>query len=666
IKGILPFKMNPGKSTLLFKIEDPGLSDHLWSEFNPELLTLKVEGKKFGVVKSEDFGMREISSDGKAIKLNGKDIFLRGTLECCIYPLTGYPPMDEAGWEKVFETAKEWGLNHLRFHSWCPPDVAFKVADKMGFYLQVECPLWVTGVNAGNEGSDGEMKRFIREEFDRIVDNYGNHPSFCLMTMGNELQHDFTWLNDLVEHARKKDPRHLYACSSFTFEKGHGGHAEPQDQFLVTQWTDDGWVRGQGVFDVEAPSFNKDYARQTEALTVPLIEHEIGQYAVYPDLSEIDFYTGVLDPKNFKAIRADLEAKGRLHRANDYLMASGKLASVLYKEEIERALKTDGVSGIQLLGLQDFPGQGTALVGLVNAFWESKGIVDPEYFSQFCAPVVPLARFEKAVYTADEDFEAEIEIANYSSDSLTLSPEWKLTDGEILIASGQLPEKEFAIGRTGAGAIKVPLMTVEKAKKLKFEISGGEGIGNSWSVWVYPESPDIASPQVLVTNDFNEAEKALKEGGKVLLSPSKENITGMESHFVPVFWSPVHFPKQAGGMGIWCDPAHPALSEFPTDAHTDWQWWSPLKNAVNVNLEEIGGVTPIVEVVDNFTTNRNLGLIFEAKVGNGKLLFSAIDLVNAEDPASRQLLHSLLRYMESDSFSPVHAIDFGNLPKKLN
>lgn len=383
IKGKKEGSLDPGVNELTLMIRDLRLADHLWSEFNPELLEVKVRCRQSGALRSELFGMRDIKSEDNKLKLNGKDIFLRGTLECCVYPLTGYPPMTEAEWEKVFGEAKKWGLNHLRFHSWCPPEAAFRVADRMGFYLQIECSLWVTDINESESGKNGDIKRFIREEFDRIVDAYGNHPSFCLMTMGNELQHDFLWLNELVSHARSKDPRHLYACTSFTFEKGHGGHAEPDDEFLVTQWTDDGWVRGQGVFDVEPPSFDKDYSAQTEALTVPLIEHEIGQYAVYPDLREIDRYTGVLDPKNFKAIKEDLKRKGRLDRAKDYLDASGKLAAILYKEEIERAMKTKGVSGIQLLGLQDFPGQGTALVGLVNAFWESKGIVEPEWFRQF-------------------------------------------------------------------------------------------------------------------------------------------------------------------------------------------------------------------------------------------------------------------------------------------
>ena len=80
-----------------------------------------------------EFGMRQIGRNGADLLVNGKKVFLRGTLECCIFPLTGYPPTTKEGWLKVFRSAKEWGLNHLRFHSWCPPKAAFEVADSLGF-----------------------------------------------------------------------------------------------------------------------------------------------------------------------------------------------------------------------------------------------------------------------------------------------------------------------------------------------------------------------------------------------------------------------------------------------------------------------------------------------------------------------------------------------------
>lgn len=655
IEGTRKETLNNGENLVIFTIFDSELGKSLWSEHNPQLLSFEISTKESGKPAHVEFGMREFKSEDGLLKINGHPVFLRGTLECCIFPLTGTPPTDEVGWEKVFTTAKEWGLNHLRFHSWCPPDAAFRVADRMGFYLQVECPLWSVDIEPGNEGSNGDLKNFIKGEFGRISLAYGNHPSFCMMTVGNELQKDFDWLENMTGYMHSVDKRHIYAASSFTFEKGHGGHPEPNDDFLVTQWTDNGWVRGQGVFDKEPPSFNKNYASSTVGLNVPIVEHEIGQYAVYPDISEIDKYTGILAPHNFVAVKNDLEKKGRLHKANDYLQASGKLASILYKEELERALKTPGVSGIQMLGLQDFPGQGTALIGLVNAFWDSKGIVTSEWFRNFCSPVVPLADFEKAVYQDGEVFNANIRIADYSQQSGRLEGKWKLKDGNEILAEGVLNSISEGSGLVELGNISVPLPFYGKARKLQLSVTIQEKEAlNSWNIWVYPNNSEIDFGNILATSDFDVAMKGLQEGRKVLFSPEKGKINGSNSKFVPVFWSPVHFPNEAGAMGVLCDPNHPALSMFPNDGHTDWQWWYPVKNSRFIDLTEAEGLTPILEMVDNFTTNRPLALFAETKIGNGSLFLSTIDLLSptSSDPASRQLLKSILTYMQSEDFTP--------------
>lgn len=653
------YRAQPGSKEYSFTIADSLLATALWSEFNPQVLTLGVTVA--GNHKSVDFGMRNIESRNGRILVNGEPVFLRGTLECCVFPLTGTPPTTEEGWTKVFDTAAEWGLNHLRFHSWCPPEAAFRAADRKGFYLQVECPLWSVEIAPDTLGANGAVKRFIRNEFDRIVQNYGNHPSFCLMTVGNELQSDFDWLNEMTAHMHVTDPRHLYSATSFTFEKGHGGHAEANDDFLVTQWTDKGWARGQGVFNSESPTFNKDYSQSTSELTVPLIEHEIGQYAVYPDLSEIDRYTGVLKPLNFMAVRDDLERKGRLHRAPDYLQASGRLAALLYKEEIERALKTPGTAGIQLLGLQDFPGQGTALIGLVNSFWDSKGIVDPGWFRQFCAPTVPLAFFEKAAWRGDEEFGATLAMANYSQYAGSWTAYWKLTDGSgHILASGECSADSLGKGLTEIDKIKVPLAVVENASKLNLSVEIPQlNAFNSWSLWVYPhagENVDFGS--VKVTRSLDRALEWLSKGEKVLFSPQRDSVAGPHGKFVPVFWSPVHFPKEAGAMGLLCNPDHPALALFPNDGHTDWQWWHSVKNSAYVSLDDFPGAEPIIEMVDNFTTNRPLAVMFEARVGNGRLVMSTIDLLapDAHFTVTR-LLESVVHYMDSDSFSPSGVLE---------
>lgn len=643
---------------------------YLWSELTPSVYELAVflDAGKNSSSKSTTFGMRELKQQNASILINKKRAFMRGTLECCVFPLTGHPPMDKTDWRKVMESAREWGLNHLRFHSWCPPKAAFEVADELGFYLQIELPLWSLTV-----GKDHETNRFLYEEADRIIAEYGNHPSFCFFSMGNELQPDFDFLKNIMLHLKTKDTRHLYTTTSFTFERGHGNWPEPDDDFFITQWTKNGWVRGQGIFNAEPPCFNKDFAEAIKDMTVPLITHEVGQYAVYPNLKEIDKYTGVLDPLNFKGVKKELEQKGLLDKADDYLNASGKLAALLYKEEIERTLKTPGCSGFQLLDLHDFPGQGTALVGLLDAFWDSKGLIDASEFRQCCSPVVPLIRFPKAAYLNSETFHATVEIANYGENDLnnqTIIWQLKNSKGQIK-KDGVINNINSPAGANQQiGEISCPLNEISNADELTLSVSiQNTAYLNSWRIWVYPKSLNIEKGDIVLTSNIQEAEKSLKEGRKVLFNPAYETLTGLEGKFLPVFWSPVHFPKQAGTMGILCDPAHKIFSHFPTRMHTDWQWWHLLTESKTLITDSLHTeIEPLVECVDNFVNNRRLATLFETKCEKGKLIVCSMDLLHqtSATPEKRQLLYSILEYMKSVDFKPTKQITFNKITSLID
>ena len=634
-----------------------GESPELWSEFNPQVYEMKVSlhGKGSESEVSTDFGMRQIRQEAHRMTINGRPLFLRGTLECCIFPLTGTPPTDKEEWMELFRAASDYGLNHLRFHSWCPPEAAFEAADEMGFYLQVELPVWVLTI-----GKYEETVRFMYDESERIIREYGDHPSFAFLSLGNELQGDFSVLADMMTTLKDSDSRHLYTTTSFTFEKGHGAGPEPLDDYYVTQWTEKGWVRGQGVFNSEPPSFDKDFRNSIEGICKPLITHEIGQYAIYPDMREIEKYTGVLYPLNFISVRNDLQSKGLLDRSEAYLEASGKLAAILYKEEIERALKTDGISGFQLLDLHDFPGQGTALVGLLNAFWESKGIITGDEFRRFCSPAVPLVKFRKAVYENKETFHAVVDFANYTdSDIDNIVLKWDLvrkSDNHLLYSGETIPLSLEQGYNSSLAVIDCPLHVVGKASECELTVyAEGTDISNSWKIWVYPSKVGIHWGDVKFTRDYSEALALLGQGEKVLFNPDWRTIRGIEGKFVPVFWSPVHFPKQAATMGILCDPAHPALEQFPTASHTDWQWWDLNINSTTIIVDSLSGGAPVVEMIDNFANNRRLALLYEGKGGNGKLMMASFDITdNLDDrPVARQMLYSVLAYMNSDRFDPA-------------
>lgn len=652
--------LEPGE-TIVETVYALGEESQLWSEFNPYLylLSMRLKAGKYSDEVQHKFGLREFVREGNQLKNNHIPVFLRGTLECCIFPLTGCPPMLKDEWMKIFRTSKEWGLNHLRFHSWCPPAAAFEAADEMGFYLQVELPIWSLKIGASQAMTD-----FMYAEGRRISKEYGNHPSFCLFSLGNELQGSMSELAKMITLLKKEDPRRLYTTTSFTFEKGHGSWPEKEDDFFITQWTKKGWVRGQGVFNSELPSFDKDFTKSVVDMDVPLITHEIGQYAVYPDMKEIEKYTGVLTPLNFMAIKEDLKKKGLLDQADKYLHSSGKLAALLYKEEIERALKTGGISGFQLLDLHDFPGQGTALVGLLNAFWENKGAISSEEFRGFCAPIVPLLRFPKAVYTNNEGFIAKVEVSNYSVSSvLNKNMTWTVTDESgKKVQQGKVSVKELSIGHnTNIGQINIPLSSLTSATKLTVSLSMDEtDYKNQWNIWVYPSKTDIVYGDVSYTRNLNEAQQWLSDGKTVLYNPDWRYLKGIEGKFVPVFWSPVHFPKQAGTMGMLCDPAHKALKDFPTDSHTNWQWWDLNTYSTTLITDSIQGGSSIISMIDNFTNNRRLSSVYEGRVGKGRIIISSIDLSTKmeERPVARQMLYSLLKYMNSADFNPSEIKNF--------
>ncbi|MGE5394219.1 MAG: sugar-binding domain-containing protein, partial [Candidatus Saccharibacteria bacterium] len=619
-----------------------------WSEFSPQLYELEATVMEKGkVVQSltTDFGFRSLIARGNSLEMNGRPLFLRGTLECCIFPLTGHPPVEVSEWLKVFKKAKAYGLNHLRFHSWCPPEAAFKAADRMGFYLQVELPNWNT-----HFGEDGPSAEFIEAEASRIISEYGNHPSFCFLSMGNELQGDFARMTSLVKKLKGMDNRHLYTTTTFTFEPGHGKFPEPVDDYFITQYTDSGWVRGQGVFDTEYPNFRTDYTKAVKHLPIPLITHEIGQYSVYPNLEEINKYTGVLRPLNFESIKADLEKKGLLSLAPSYLAASGKLAALLYKEEIERALKTNGISGFQLLDLHDFPGQGTALVGLLDAFWDSKGIIDSLEFKKFCSPVVPLIWMDKAVYKNSEHLVVETGIANYAkalkNQNLKLEI---LNNQQQVLQQRTFKAEEIQQGKTSKlGQFNFDLTDIKNAQQLTIRLSvEGTTYENNWSVWIYPTviTESVVS-DIVITRSFEEAQTALAAGKKVLLNPDLKELNGLQGKFVQVFWSPVHFPDQPGTMGLLMDPSHAVFKSFPTEFHSNWQWWDLCKQSKTLDISGMK-VTPLVRVVDNFYKNRSLANLFEVKVGMGKLIFSSMDLSSNLDKRAEaaQLRQSVLNYM---------------------
>lgn len=646
----------------------------LWSEFHPHTYNLKAEvsTKKSIDTYETTFGMREIKAVGKQLQINGKPLFLRGTLECAIFPKTGFPPTDKAEWLRIFNIARAHGLNHFRFHSWCPPEAAFEAADQAGFYLQVECSSWA---NQSTTIGDGKpFDAYLYEESKRMVEAYGNHPSFCMLVYGNEPggANQNKFLSSFVSFWKERDSRRIYTS-------GAGWPNLPVNDYLSdSEPRIQHWNQGlKSIINSQAPSTNFDWSSFTNKFTQPMVSHEIGQWCVYPNFKEIAKYDGVLKAKNFEIFQETLKEHGMGELSDSFLQASGKLQALCYKADIEAALRTKDFGGFQLLDLHDFPGQGTALVGVLDSFWEEKGYISPKEYSRFCNSTVPLVRLKKHVYTNDEVFSAAVEVAHYGDQPLTgVIPSWKINNAAgQTVFSGILPQTNIELGNCmPLGEISIALSSVQKAEKLILEVTVGS-FSNSWDIWVYPaQKENIAgSEKIKVVSSLDSlTQKYLENGGSVLLTLKKGTLKpeyggeigiGFSSIFWNTAWTEGQKPHT---LGILCDPNHKALAMFPTEFHSNWQWWDAMSHSSPIILTSISSeIKPLVRVIDDWVTNRPLSLLFEVKVGKGKLLVSGIDFHQGMEKRleARQLLFSLKKYMASEDFNPTVAVEMEAIQK---
>ena len=683
----------------------------LWDEFSPALIRLTVSlaanapAQNFRDERTVNFGVRKFVRDGQRLTINGRTVFLRGRLDCANYPLTGYAPMDKAEWLRLLKIAKSYGLNHCRFHSWFPPEAALEAADELGMYLAPELPNKSGRFGSLKEREPGDrynvdhievestsphtpLAKYLLREAILIFRAYGNHPSFVMFTLGNELGRAPA-MYQMVAYFKEIDPRHLYA------QGANNLHWAPSfaegDDFWVTGKTGKTLPARGSFFPADypdahiehhPPSTLTNYSTSIADVPAPVIGHETGQYQVAPDFREIPRYTGVLKARNLEVFRERLEAAHMLDRSQDFVRASGALSALCYRADIETALRTPGFGGFQFLDLQDFPGQGTALVGMLNVFMESKGIIAPEKWRQFCSETVPLFLMKKYTWTADETFTGEIKIAHYgAADLLNARVTWTVDQSAALaVASGTLVPLAIRQGELfPVGQIRVPLHRVQAPRKLLLTLAiEGTAYQNSYDLWVYPPKVDTTpAANVIVTDRLDApAQEHLSNGGKVLLFPRHDELRHcVKGAFQTDFWCWPMFAKGArdrgiepapGTLGFLCDSAHPALAQFPTESHSNWQWWWIVKNARPIILDETpADYRPIIHVIDNFARNHKLGLLFETRVGKGRLLVCASDLPALQDhPEARQLMHSLLRYVGSPAFDPTTELD-GRLLNKL-
>ncbi|MCM1313092.1 MAG: hypothetical protein NC252_09375 [Roseburia sp.] len=669
-------KMQAGTNDVEIEL-DMGDGMLLWDEFSPTLYRLTAEVVKNGRTDRQEtvFGMRKFEAREKMFYVNNRQVQLRGTVENCDFPLTGYPPMNLEDWLRVFRTCREYGLNHVRFHSYCPPEAAFLAADMVGFYIQPEGPSWPNhGVKLGN---GQKIDTYLMEETKEISKVYGNHPSFCMLACGNEPAGNWVkWVSEFVDYWKETDSRRVYTGASV----GGGWAWQPRNEYHVKAG-----ARGLGEWARRAPESLYDFRAKIDTVSQPYVSHETGQWCAFPNFDEIEKYTGVNKAKNFEIFRDLLRDNGMESRAKDFMMASGKLQSLCYKHEVERTLRTPDYAGFQLLALNDYSGQGTALVGVTDVFFDDKGYCSSKDFRMFCSPVVPLARIPKFTYKNNEQFEAAIEVAQFSEGAIKdAQPVYRIIDtatSEVL-AEGNLMKGDIPVGANfEIGQVKFDLSCVAKPSKLNLTVSlpGVDAYHdnveshNSWDFWVYPADVADNKGYVWITDSLDDkAKTVLKKGGKVLVCAAGKITYGKEvvQQFTPVFWNTSWFKmRPPHTTGIFVENTHSIFDLFPTDYHSDLQWWELVNRAQVMQFTDFpADFQPLVQSIDTWFISRKIGMLFEAEVLGGKLVMTTMDLTNNLDSriAARQMRASILQYMNSDKFEPQFKIDAGLIEDLFN
>ena len=699
---------------------------------------------------------------------DGHPVFLRGKHDAAVWPLTGHVDMTVEGWMKYLGICSAYGINHVRFHSWCPPEAAFVAADSLGIYLQPELPFW-----GSFDDKDEKLMAFLHQEGENILREYGHHPSFRMMALGNELWGSIDKMKEFVDDFREIAPDKYYTFGS-NYYLGYQGVKEGMDYFTTCRIGGEGWgkynthTRGSfsfadaydgGIINHFRPNTTMNFdeacdkwaspqpwqrqdVEQTSykrAAGIPIISHETGQFQTYPDFREIKKYTGVLYPYNFEIFRRRLAAAGMLSQADDFHKASGLWSVKLYKADIEMDLRTKNMAGFQLLDIQDYPGQGSAFVGILDAFMESKGITTANEWHQWCSSVVPLLVTDRFCYDENEMMNAKVQIANYGGESLKGKKlVWKLdyaldenfgddaapnaganidrfnqpsplaqgeipitTDEEGLIDIGEIHHKMkvmadgFNDGNGTCLDVKIPSRKVILTLDIDYGRYDARRHRNTYDLWIYTteKNLDIYKEGVVITSDLtDEVAKKLEKGAKVLWMPttSKNFVASADtlsqaSNATPYtvgglfqtdYWNYRMFKTicennkktvSPGTLGILTNPKHPIFCDFPTEMHTNWQWFPVIKESHPLVLDNFAkGVKPIVQVIDNIERNHKLGLVMEWKVGAGKLLVCMSDLEKASEyPEGRAFYESVLSYMRSPEFAPQSEITIAGLRKKL-
>lgn len=639
-----------------------------WSADEPKLYKAVVSTASQEI--SCRFGIRRLTAKGTRLYLNDQPYYFRGVCEHCYQPYTVHPTRDKNYYRKVIKRLKELGFNSIRFHTWVPPYEYMEAADELGMLMQIESP-----------------NNTLLEEWADILHFCRHYASVNVYSTGNELQ---------IDDQRES---HIRACANLVhsetdalfspmsamrgieysirdaaYETQPFQH-NPKRLATVGEYSDLYNSYSLGLTSYESASGDyKVLDRRNAIYGKPLLSHEICIHGTYIDLSLEERYRGLRigDTEFMSSVRRHLADKGLLDRANLYYKNSAAWQQLLRKHCFETVRRCDTFAGYDFLGDIDTHWHTFGYcVGMMNEFYELKPGETVENVRRYNSDGVLLADLPACVnYESGSSATIPILISNYGK------PIQKATLQIRVLENNKVRIKEeVQINNIPSGEIKelhrftfcMPVCKKPKKLQLKVSLLGGDAdCENQWEVYVFPKNSAPSSKMLTDQNTVvcsscsaNELTNHLAQGKTVVLFGTGPFASEAVSYQISIAG------RTTGHLATVIDE-HPLMQELPNAGYCGKQFESMLNGSAAVVLD---GPTvphrPIIDIATTYKNARREAMLFEYRVGKGKLLVCSLHLTE-QDPGAVWLKNHILSYSVSGDFQPEQSLSMAQLEALCN